>query len=133
VVECCEVKASGFSSAHERARGGRATRLALAERLRDQTTVLEGSRICCSPPLAPGSAGQQAGFRIQHYESIEPSDHLAICPCSIYCIITMLFAWLCLPITCQVVLSLLRRPCKNLEVAGVGADYSHHCYRARHC
>ena len=47
-----------------------ATRLALAERLRDQTTVLEGSRICCSPPLAPGSAGQQAGFRMQHYESI---------------------------------------------------------------
>lgn len=26
--------------------------------------------ICCSPPLAPGSAGKQAGFRMQHYESI---------------------------------------------------------------
>ena len=78
VVESCEVKAPGFSSAQERARGGRATRLALAERLRDQTTVLEGSRICCSPPLAPGSAGQQAGFRMQHYESIEPSGPLPL-------------------------------------------------------
>ena len=76
---------------------GRATRLALAERLRDQTTVLEGSMltmICCSPPLAPGSAGQQAGFRMQHYESIGALGPSA-CPCSIYCIVTMLFAWLC--------------------------------------
>ena len=77
---------------------GRATRLALAERLRDQTTVLEGSMltmVCCSPPLAPGSAGQQAGFRMQHYELIGALGPSAICPCSIYCVITMLFARLC--------------------------------------
>jgi len=93
VVESCEVKAPGFSSAQERARGGRATRLALAERLRDQTTVLEGSRICCSPPLAPGSAGQQAGFRMQHYESIGALGPSALVP-STASSITMLFAWL---------------------------------------
>lgn len=57
-----------------------ATRLALAERLRDQTTVLEGSMICCSPLLAPGSAGQQAGFRMQHYEPIGALAPSALVP-----------------------------------------------------
>ena len=41
--------------------------------------------ICCSPPLAPGSAGKQAGFRMQHYESIGALGP-SVCPCSIYCI-----------------------------------------------
>lgn len=54
--------------------------------------------ICCSPPLAPGSADKQAGFRMQHYEFIGALGPSALDP---FTALRCLFAWPCPFVACM--------------------------------